>query len=142
MVDSVNKEKRSWIMSHIRSKNTKIELLVRSVLWAKGFRYRKHFGEYKIDIAFPRLRVAIFIDSCFWHGCHKHYRVPKSNVKFWEDKIIRNQKRDAFVSKKLKSQGWIVIRIWEHRIKNDFDGVIDEISKSLAPQDLHRQKVN
>ena len=69
MVDKISKEKRSKIMSAIRSKDTKPELSLRRALWAQGLRYRIHYGKEKIDIAFPSKKVAVFVDGCFWHRC-------------------------------------------------------------------------
>lgn len=117
MVDVISKEKRSKIMSAIRSKNTKPEILLRKALWAKGIRYRVHYGKEKIDIAFPTQKIAVFIDGCFWHGCPLHSHIPKSNVEYWIPKLQRNINRDKAIEEKLKKEGWQVIRIWEHELK-------------------------
>lgn len=70
------------------------------------------------DIVFASSKIAIFIDSCFWHGCPIHLRMPSSNQDYWRAKINHNVTRDKIVTKQLKQNGWIVIRIWEHSIKN------------------------
>ena len=111
---------RSEIMSRIRGKDTKPELRVRKALRRLGFiGYRLHHGKCKIDIAFTRRKVAIFVDGCFWHGCPEHFRMPKTNVGFWRGKIERNVERDAKVNGELEGVGWSVVRIWEHQLDRD-----------------------
>jgi DNA mismatch endonuclease, patch repair protein len=73
----------------------------------------------KPDFIFPRYRLAIFVDGCFWHGCIVHRAKPKRNFKYWETKAARNRKRDRFVNAELKRRGWKVIRIWEHSLKQE-----------------------
>lgn len=106
-------------MSRIRSKETKIEILFRKELWRHGFRYRKNSTKYfgKPDLVLPKYKTVIFIDSCFWHGCKKHYRIPVVRKKYWTEKITRNKERDMEVSKCYKKQGWKIFRIWEHDLK-------------------------
>lgn len=123
---------RSNLMRKIKSADTKLELKIRAALHSQGLRYRiSNRLPGKPDIVFAKFRVAIFIDSCFWHGCPKHFRVPKSNVGFWKEKIERNRKRDAFVSKELRREGWIVLRFWEHQIRSNPDKVVLRIKESL-----------
>lgn len=86
-MDKISKEKRSKVMSAIRSEDTKPEMLLRKALWAKGLRYRVHYGKEKIDIAFPSIRLAVFVDGCFWHGCPQHSHLPKSNESYWHPKL-------------------------------------------------------
>ncbi len=117
-------------MSRIRGKNTKPELLVRRRLRALGFTgYRLHHGVCRIDIAFVRWKTAIFIDGCFWHGCPKHFRMPKTNVGFWKSKIERNRKRDEEADKILTEKGWKVVRIWEHQLGEGLDRLLLGILK-------------
>ena len=123
MSDVVSKEKRSEIMSRIKNKDSKIEVLFRKELWKQGFRYRKnsakHFG--KPDIVLSGYKIVIFIDSCFWHGCKRHCRVPSTRKKYWVGKIERNKERDREVTRYYKKIGWRIFRIWEHNIeKPDF----------------------
>lgn len=116
--DKFSKETRSKIMSSIHSKDTKIELLLRSLLWKEGLRYRTHYMiKGNPDIVFTRQKVAVFIDGDFWHGWQWKKLKPKLKNRFWVDKITRNMERDKEVNKELKEQGWRVIRIWEHSIK-------------------------
>lgn len=133
MVDIVDKDTRSKIMSSIRSKNTKIELILRKALWEEGFRYRLH---YKIvgspDIVFPSKKVAVFVDGDFWHGYNWENLKPKLKNEFWVNKIRRNMKRDKEVNEKLKRMGWNVVRIWEHEIRTDVKGCIKKIKKVLG----------
>lgn len=130
MVDRFSKEKRSKIMSAIRSKDTKPELNLRRALWAQGLRYRIHYGKEKIDIAFPKKRVAIFVDGCFWHGCPIHGHKPKTNKSYWIPKLEKNKERDIRKDKRLVKDGWKVIRFWEHELENILD-VIKKIRKIL-----------
>lgn len=124
----INKKKRSYIMSCIRSKNTKIELILRKALWQKGLRYRIHYKTIgKPDVVFASKKVAIFIDGDFWHGWNWKKLRPKLKNRFWVNKITRNMRRDKEVNSRLEMMGWKVIRIWEHDIKNDFDAQVKKI---------------
>ncbi len=69
------------------------------------------------DFVFPKLRLAVFVDGCFWHGCPIHGTQPRHNAKFWREKIARNQARDQLVNRTLRSRGWRVLRIWQHALK-------------------------
>ncbi|OGX77820.1 hypothetical protein A6395_15300 [Exiguobacterium sp. SH31] len=113
----------------VRSKDTKMELKVRKALWHRGLRYRKNYKELlgTPDIAFPNQKLVIFLDSCFWHGCPLHFREPKSNQEFWNEKIKRNQERDAEQTEHYVCQGWTILRFWEHEITSDFERVINDI---------------
>lgn len=120
MTNIVSKMKRSEIMSKIQSTNTKPELILRQALWAAGVRgWRLHAKTLpgRPDIIFPRFKIAIFIDGCFWHGCKACYRLPKSNVDYWIEKITSNMNRDIKNAALLQEQGWTVCRFWEHEIK-------------------------
>ncbi len=94
--------------------------------------WRRHqpvFG--KPDFVFPEAKLAVFVDGCFWHGCPKCYRRPKSNVPYWRSKIKRNRKRDLQVRRELRKQGWAVLRFWECQLK-DAAKVSLRIRKALA----------
>ncbi len=134
MSDIVSKKKRSEIMSRIKSKDSKIEVLFRKELWKQGFRYRKNSVKYfgKPDIILLKYKTVIFIDSCFWHGCKRHCRIPAVRKKYWSEKISRNKERDKEVSKHYKKNGWRVFRVWEHNIKNKKLNYIQKISSSLT----------
>lgn len=100
--------------------DTKPEQRLRSQLHREGLRFRKDLlvraGSIKVkpDIVFPRERVAVFVDGCFWHGCPVHGRQPRANAEYWVPKLARNAERDARVSGALADAGWAVVRIWEH----------------------------
>ncbi len=125
MVDKFTAEKRSEIMSKIKGKNTKIEIKVRKYLFSKGFRYRKNDKRYPgtPDLVLPKYKTAVFINGCFWHGHEncKLYRLPKSNVEFWQKKIERNQTNDLLNRTKLEEMGFQVIVIWECELRRSFD---------------------
>lgn len=119
-MDKVDEKTRSDIMSKIRGRDTKMELAVRPTLEALGFTYHPEEGP-KIrgapDFAHLVKYVAVFLDGCFWHGCPKHYREPKTNTEFWRDKIAKNKERDKRISDYYEGMGWAVIRVWEHDLK-------------------------
>jgi DNA mismatch endonuclease (patch repair protein) len=114
-MDKITTEARSRNMARIRAKNTDPELKIRRLLYSQGFRYRIHHPlKGKPDIVFPKKKIAIFVNGCFWHGhgC-KVDHVSKSNPAYWTDKIARNKERDKEVYKFLTKEGWKVITIWE-----------------------------
>lgn len=125
-MDTVSKKKRSEIMSQVKSRDSKIEISFRKKLWKLGFRYRKNSSKYfgKPDIVLPKYKTVIFIDSCFWHGCKKHCRIPTARKSYWTEKIARNIVRDKEVSKYYKNQGWKIFRIWEHDLPKGIPKII------------------
>lgn len=133
MADIFSKKKRSEIMSGIRNKDSKIEIEFRKKLWRLGFRYRKNVSKYfgKPDLALSKYKIAIFIDSCFWHGCKKHGSMPRTRKKFWETKIKRNKERDEEVNIYYKKSNWKIFRIWEHEIKKNSEKIIAKIIKRV-----------
>ena len=121
MVDTVTKEKRSWNMSRIKGKDTKPELIVRSMLHRMGYRFRLHRKDLpgKPDIVLPKYRTVIFVHGCFWHR-HKRCKYaynPKSRVEFWQNKFAGTIERDKRHRRQLKTLGWKVLVIWECQIK-------------------------
>jgi len=117
MTDVFTKVKRSEVMSRIRgSGNKETELALAKIFRAQGITgWRRHqplFG--KPDFTFRRQRIVVFVDGCFWHCCPRHSSIPTSNREFWEIKLAANKRRDQLVTKTLRKQGWLVIRIWEH----------------------------
>lgn len=115
-------------MSRIRGSDTGPEIILRKKLWAAGLRYRlKSRVIGRPDLVFPSAKVAVFVDGCFWHGCPQHYTFPKTNAKFWRGKISRNIARDQEVNSQLKSEGWKVLRFWEHELSNNADRCADRI---------------
>ena len=122
MVDNLSKEKRSELMARIRSKDTKPELVVRSILHRLGFRFRIHRKDLpgKPDIVLPRHRKIILIQGCFWHGhnCSLASK-PKSNQYYWSEKIRANRLRDHRVKRELIKQGWSVLELWECEVRKE-----------------------
>lgn len=135
MTDVLTKEQRTFCMSQIQGRNTKPEVALRKGLWNIGYRYRiKSKLAGKPDIVFASFRTVIFIDGCFWHKCPDHFNYPKTRADFWLHKINGNVERDRRNNEILKSQGWTVIRIWEHEIKDSLDGCVRRLAKILERQ--------
>ena len=120
-------------MASIKGKNTKPELIVRKSLWSQGLRYRIHDRSVPgtPDISNKKTKLAVFIDGCFWHGCRKCYKEPKTNTKFWREKIQNNKKRRLKVKKMLHNQDWKVLEYWEHQVKVEPKHVADDITRYL-----------
>ena len=129
MTDVFTKEKRSEIMSKIRSKNTKAEILVFRELRRRGIYFQKHYNRAlgKPDIALPRKKIAIFIDGDFWHGYRFSKMKDRLPKKYWQQKIENNIKRDRRNQAKLKRDGWKVLRVWEHEVIKKFNKTLDKI---------------
>jgi DNA mismatch endonuclease (patch repair protein) len=120
MADVFTRGKRSAIMASIRGRGNRSTELALAGLFRRQHitGWRRHAALFgRPDFAFPRLRVAAFVDGCFWHGCPKCYRRPSSNRVFWAGKLVRNRARDRLVTRTLRSLGWEVLRIWEHELK-------------------------
>ena len=115
-VDRLTREHRSWLMSRIASKNTKPELAVRSTLHRLGFRFRLHRRGLPgtPDLVLPRFRVVVFVHGCFWHGHYcKREKMPKTNRRFWGEKIEANRTRDLRNRRALSRLGWRSLVVWE-----------------------------
>jgi DNA mismatch endonuclease (patch repair protein) len=121
-MDTISKSARSVLMARIRSRNTKPELVVRSILHRLGFRFRIHRIDLpgKPDIVLPRHRKIILVHGCFWHGhsCALASK-PKSNQAYWKEKIKRNRARDRSVKRSLVKRGWAVLELWECEIRKE-----------------------
>lgn len=139
MTDTLSRSRRSWNMGRIRSRNTKPEQAVRSLLHRAGFRFtvngplnRSLPG--KPDLVLPRFRVAVFVHGCFWHrheGC-KYAYVPKSRVEFWEEKFRKNVERDREVIRLLHEAGWQPFAIWECELKANSGQILERFEESLV----------
>ena len=131
MADRFSPDVRSKIMSKIKGKDTKPEMLIRKELFGKGYRYslRRRFKElnFRPDLVMVSRRTCIFVDGCFWHGCPQCYKRPKTNRRFWKNKIKRNVERDKEQNEFLLEHGWKVIRVWEHDVMKDFNDTIEKI---------------
>ncbi len=136
-MDKLTKEQRRKNMQAVKSKGSKIEVMLGRAMWAKGLRYRKNdksvFG--KPDFTFKKYKVAVFCDSEFWHGkdWDTQKQEHKSNIKFWHQKIERNIERDKEVNSELLKTGWKVVRFWGKQIEKDLvncvikiEAIIDE----------------
>ena len=135
-MDSLTKEKRRKIMQHIRSKNTKAEVLLRKMLWHQGIRYRKNYKTLPgtPDIAITKYRIAVFVDGDFWHA-RGHEEHPgeqiQSNKVFWTKKLKRNVERDKEVNQTLLELGWLVLRYWDSDVNNNCDACVKDIMQYL-----------
>jgi len=141
-MDVLTKEQRHKNMSHIRDRDTKQEVIVRSALFRAGFRFRKNDPRYpgKPDVVLPKYKTVIFVNGCFWHhheGCKLAY-IPKTRTDFWMKKFRQNQVNDKLQREELEQLGWHVIYIWECELKKDFNSVIKrliEILRKNGPDD-------
>ncbi len=131
MVDVLTKEQCSFNMSRIKGKDTKPEMVVRSLVHGLGYRFRLHRKDLpgKPDLVLPRHKKVIFVHGCFWHmhNCKKGRSTPATNVKFWRKKRATTVARDKRNLRQLRKDGWKVLTIWECQIKKQ-EKLIDEIS--------------
>lgn len=136
MADNHSKETRSYNMSHIRSKNSKPEELVRKYLFSKGFRYRKNVRALPgcPDIVLPKYKTVVFVNGCFWHkhDCPR-FVWPSSNEDYWRPKILRNVERDRQNAERLKAMGWSVITVWECELKKKvYEQTLEELIEEIT----------
>ena len=106
-------------MSRLGQRDTRPEREIRALLHARGLRFRvqrplEFDRRRRVDIVFPKEKLAVFVDGCFWHRCPEHATFPRANAEFWEQKLARNVERDRDTDARLRASGWQVIRIWEH----------------------------
>jgi DNA mismatch endonuclease, patch repair protein len=140
-MDKFSKTERSHIMALVRSRGNEstevklVSLLRRDGLagWRRGLRLPG-----QPDFAFTKRRVAVFVDGCFWHGCPRCYRRPKSHRQYWDAKMSRNIRRDRTITRLLRRQGWRVVRIWEHELTCAPQRCVGRIQTALAKPVLHR----
>jgi len=129
---------RSKLMGKIKSKNTKPEIKLRKALWNRGYRYRKNVNKLpgSPDIVFSKHKLVVFVDGEFWHGYdwEEKKKKIKSNRGFWIPKIERNMQRDIQNDNKLKEEGWVVLRFWEHEIKKNIVTCVETISSFINSQ--------
>lgn len=122
VMDTLTPAERGMVMSHVRSKNTRPEILVRRIVSALGYRYRLHRRDLPgtPDLVFPRIRKIIFVHGCFWHrhACFNGRRTPKSRVAFWTSKFIENKRRDHGTRRRLRKMGWDVLVAWECQLRD------------------------
>jgi DNA mismatch endonuclease (patch repair protein) len=141
VADVFSKEKRSEIMSRVRSKgNRATEEKLASLFRANGFKgWRRNYRLFgSPDFVFPKKKIAVFVDGEFWHGHPTLGQVPETNTEFWIRKIEKNKARDRLVNQTLEEKGWIVVRIWQHELK---DGKWhDKISKAFKEAEELKEK--
>ncbi|WP_288006590.1 very short patch repair endonuclease [Thermonema sp.] len=131
----LTKEQRKKNMQAVKSKGTKAEVMLAKALWHRGLRYRKNdksvFGTP--DLTFKKYKIAVFVDGEFWHGkdWEKRKYDHKTNVEFWHNKIERNIQRDKEVNKKLKEEGWVVLRFWCKEVLKNTENCVEQIIKRI-----------
>ena len=135
MADRISPEHRSWNMSRIKGKDTKIEVMVRQYLFHYGFRFRKNDKRYpgKPDVILPKYKTAIFVHGCFWHrheGC-KLATTPKTRTEFWMEKFSKNIANDKKHYEELQKMGWNVIVIWECELEKAFEETMQKIMHNI-----------
>lgn len=134
--DIFTPEKRSEVMSRVRGKgNRATELRLVEIFRANQITgWRRHAPVFGApDFVFPKRRLAVFVDGCFWHGCPEHGSIPATNRDFWETKIARNRRRDREVNRELKKRGWRILRLWEHELRKTREtGALRRIRRALA----------
>jgi DNA mismatch endonuclease (patch repair protein) len=140
MADVFTPEKRSKVMSLIRGKgNASTEQRMIKIFREHGIKgWRRNWPlPGKPDFVFPQLRIAVFVDGCFWHRCPKCYHAPATNAEFWDAKIGRNVERDKEVNRELKKRGWRVVRVWEHELKGSG---LPRRFKAALPSDYYKAR--
>ena len=136
-MDKLSKEQRSKLMASVKGSNTGLERKLRSSLWSAGIKgYRVNF---KIrgtpDIYFPKSKLAIFVDGCFWHRCPIHLRIPKTHRKYWLLKLANNRKRANEKDSRLVEEGWKVVHVWEHSVRRDLESSANNIFTMVSSRD-------
>jgi len=141
MADTVSKEKRSEIMSHVTGKETKPEIIVRKYLFARGLRYRKNVKRLPgtPDIVLPKYKTVVFVNGCFWHGHRgcKYSHLPSTNLEYWEKKIADNLERDERKKRELEELGYRVLTVWQCQLKTK----VRESSLNSLYENIIRNKI-
>jgi DNA mismatch endonuclease (patch repair protein) len=128
-------------MARTGRRDTKPEIEIRRLLYARGLRYRVDQPvlegmRRRADLVFRTARVAVFIDGCFWHGCPEHATWPKHNAEFWREKIEANRQRDRDTDRRLIEEGWSAVRVWEHQNAAQAANYIEGLVRSASPHAL------
>lgn len=133
MPDNMTPEQRSRTMARIRMSDTKPELVIRRMCFARGLRYRKNVARLpgKPDMVFKTAKVAVFIDGDFWHGWRFEERCDRLPAGYWRSKISRNIQRDKENRARLIEDGWTVLQIWEHEIQEDPESCADRVERAV-----------
>ncbi|CAN5574839.1 very short patch repair endonuclease [soil metagenome] len=128
----------SQVMRGNRKVDTSPEVRLRSALHRAGLRFRKARMievdglRVRPDVVFPRQRVAIFVDGCFWHSCPQHGTWPRTNSAYWIPKLQRNVERDHLVNAALTAGGWSVVRVWEHEVTIEVDATLERVQRAVG----------
>ena len=130
MADIFSRKKRSWVMSRIRSRDTGIEKKTAQLLRKNKIHYRRYPKVFGSPDFVVEKKLLVFCDGDFWHG-YRYAKKKKPPKKFWRDKIERNMERDRTVTRKLRADGWTVVRLWEHDIEKNSESCVRKIRKSL-----------
>lgn len=143
MADNMTPEQRSKTMSRIRKTDTKPELIIRRLSFARGLRYRKYSSHLpgKPDLVFASARVVVFVDGDFWHGWRFEEWEQKLSSPYWKEKIRRNRARDEEHCACLQVNGWTVLRIWEHEVETDADACVDRIERVVRGRILRKRRL-
>ena len=147
MADVLTQEQRRKNMQHIKSNDTKIEVILRKALWAKGYRYRKNYKKLpgKPDIVLTKYKIVIFCDGEFFHGKDWEVLKPRleksNNSEFWIAKISRNRERDDEINKQLQFLGWTVIRFWGKEIMKHTEECIKVIEETVFDESLNDYEI-
>ena len=141
-MDRVSREVRSKNMSRIRSTgNRSTERRLRAALVSQGiagWKLRPRGIVGNPDFVFLKRKLLVFVDGCFWHGCPVCGSLPRTNKRYWHPKIARTQARDARYTAELQSEGWTVLRFWEHELASDLAGVVARVGDALKPRKRQR----
>ena len=135
-MDKISIQARSRNMSRIKSKDTKPEVLLRRMLFLRGYRYRTHYriNSANVDIAFTKKRRAINVNGCFWHqhdNCIEASK-PKTNSRYWSQKLVKNKLRDQQNSLLIEKEGWKLLIVWECNLEKDPQGTLLEVEEFLG----------
>jgi DNA mismatch endonuclease (patch repair protein) len=132
MPDNLTREQRSYMMSRVRSTDTAPELVVRGLVHARGLRYRKHCSSLpgRPDLVFVAAKVAVFVDGDYWHGW-RFSRWKDKLSPYWKQKIEGNRRRDRANVRRLRGDGWLAVRVWEHDIERDAQRCVGRIEAAV-----------
>ena len=124
---------RRRVMQAVGRNGTEPEMRLRRALWSTGLRYRlqRIVAGTRPDLCFVGAKVTVFVDGCFWHGCPDHYSAPVHNFSFWNEKLRKNQARDRRDDRRLKAEGWGVLRYWECEVKKETAGIVTEVGRHV-----------
>jgi DNA mismatch endonuclease, patch repair protein len=134
MADTFTPEVRRRTMQAVKSSKTGLESELTHTLWHQGMRFRRNVRSLPgaPDIAIKKYHFVVFIDSCFWHGCPVHFRLPETNREYWQTKIEKTRERDVDTNEYYASHDWTIVRVWEHDLRYDKQRVMDAITNALG----------